>query len=112
VLDLKSLFASLQNYKFGNLTLSIKWSIDDDLLVENKNCVMTIIKDGYMKVSEIDSCDIDVSIGISDFSSLITGSVNFSSLLKYGLAIVSNEEFTHSLNMLFNGQKPICLSGF
>jgi predicted acetyltransferase len=112
VLDSKRLFASLQNHKFGNLSLSIKWNIADDLLSENNQSVTTNVKDGFIEIAECDHYDIEVSLGISDFSSLITGSVNFSSLLKYGLATVSNEEFASSLNRLFNGQKPLCLSGF
>jgi hypothetical protein len=50
---------------------------------------------------------------IAEFSAMATGAVSFQQLYNYGLAQISNTDFTPLINQLFlSSHKPICLSRF
>jgi predicted acetyltransferase len=57
--------------------------------------------------------DLKLTLNISDFSSLIMGAVGFKSLLRYGIAKISDNQYTDKVHQLFlTEEKPMCLVAF
>ena len=115
VIDVKGIFDELKNHNFGghDLNCIIRFHIHDDFLEKNSRNVTVKFDNGKAQVIDSPEYDIEVSMDISDFSSLIMGAVDFKSLYKYGLAKVSNELFVSMINQIFAlEQKPMCNSRF
>jgi predicted acetyltransferase len=54
-----------------------------------------------------------VEMEIAEFSSLLVGTVGFSSLYRYGLARISDERYVKAIDRAFAVEgKPICMTQF
>ena len=66
-------------------------------------------KDGKPSVKKHADHEVEVSIDIADFSSLLMGSVDYRTLFEYGLSDISDEHYVDTVTRIFQvEQKPIC----
>jgi predicted acetyltransferase len=57
--------------------------------------------------------DVSLRLDIAEFSSLLAGSVDFSSLFRYGLVEISDPAYVNTINRIFAvEQKPMCTTSF
>ena len=56
--------------------------------------------------------DVDVAIGVADFSALVMGSVRLRSLVAYGRAVLSKPTWLRRLDAAFDTDPPHCLTRF
>lgn len=111
VIDIKLLFNELKNHNFNNQTCKLKLNIKDSFIKENNDNLIIDFDNGLATLSNLEDYDVEISLDISDFSSLITCSVSFKSLYKYNRAYISNEEYIDTVNKIFSSdEKPICLT--
>ncbi|MHC0036343.1 GNAT family N-acetyltransferase [Pseudoneobacillus sp. C159] len=112
ILDVDRFLGELVGVQFDRESVTIKWNVEDNFLSNNHKSFYTKFTGGVLVATEASECDVEVSMGIAEFSSLMVGAANFHSLVKYGLAKVSTDQFDNKINRLFAGKKPICFSGF
>ncbi len=114
VLDVKGIFRALTLHNFNNQQCSVKINIHDSFLPENSGGTVVHFKNGRPFVfEEDDSYEVEITMDISDFSSLIIGAIEFKALHKYGLAQISDNHYIDIINRLFRAEeKPICLTSF
>ena len=114
VIDVPRLFNVLRNHDFGKQSCRIKLTISDSFFPENAGSWVLIVADGRAHLeSENVPYEVELSLDISDFSSLITGAVNFNMLYRYGLAQLSDSAFATTIQQLFyTKDKPICMTTF
>jgi predicted acetyltransferase len=86
----------------------VKFAVTDDFFEVNNEAVIVHFKDGRASVEPEAAYEVEVSLAIADFSSLLMGAVTFRSLYQYGLAKVSDEKYLPIINSLFMvSQQPL-----
>ncbi len=107
IINAEKLFQKLKNHNFGDQTLTLKMNIDDDFFPPNSRSLIIAFKNGMPEVkSNSTSFDVETSINVSNFSSLIMGAVPFKKLHNYGLVTISDENFIDDVNKLFQCETP------
>jgi predicted acetyltransferase len=107
VIDAAGVFAMLANHNFNSQTCQVKITIIDDFFSANNAAIIVHFRDGRASVEPEGCYEVEISLNIAEFSSLLMGTVNFRSLYQYGLATISDEQYVSVLNNLFMvSQKP------
>lgn len=113
VIDIKGMFNELKNHNYNNQTCKLKLSIKDSFMEANDRSFYIDFNNGLAEIVEADNYEVQISMDISDFSSMLMGSVNFKSLNKYGLAEISHEDYIEKINKIFYmDEKPMCTTPF
>ena len=113
VINIPKLFEDLKDHNFNNISCKLKLSILDTLIPENQGSYAVHFNNGNSSLVEKDDYDVELTMDIADFSSLITCAVDLKSLHKYGRVQLSDEGFLNTLNVLFSSdEKPLCMTDF
>ncbi|WP_077622655.1 GNAT family N-acetyltransferase [Sediminibacillus massiliensis] len=116
IINVRGFFEELKekNHRFNQVTISIKLMIYDDLCSENDQPFIVKFRDGeIVEITEEGFSDVELTMFIGEFSSLMMGADNFYSFVKWGLAKVSDESFVHKVNLLFlTSNKPVMTKAF
>ena len=103
ILDKELFFKQLASHNFNGENLRVKFNVEDSFLPENHGSVTVHFKDGYPKIAA--GHDVEVSLKIEYFSSLLMGVVDLRKLWTYGLVEISDDSYTDQLDKLFHVQK-------
>ncbi len=113
VINIPQLFQDLKNHNFNDINCKLKLSIIDTFIPENQGSYVVHFNNGNSSLVEKDDYDVELTMDIADFSSLITCAVDLKSLHKYGRVQLSDEGYLNTLNVLFSSdEKPLCLTDF
>jgi predicted acetyltransferase len=112
VVNVRRMFEILHNHNFGNQTCKLKITVKDDFLPLNDGSLIVHFEQGVPNIQEHDY-EVEIFLNIAEFSSLMTGSTTFKTLLRYGLAEISNPEYIDRVNTIFmTEQKPMSTTYF
>ncbi len=113
VISLKGLFKQLAQYNFNNQSCVLKITLRDTFFQENSGSTIVDFMDGKSQIKKRAMYTTEIALDVSDFSSLIMGVVDFSTLQQYGLANISNTRHTATVDRLFRApHKPVCMTRF
>jgi predicted acetyltransferase len=113
VTDIKMLFNTLKQHNFSNQNCKLRLTIKDTFFSENNGSTIIHFVNGIPNIVEGNDYETEVSMDISDFSSLVMGAINFKTLYRYGLADISDESYIETVNKIFlTEEKPICMTAF
>jgi len=114
VVDVPNLFRKLKDYNFNDADLRLKIEIADSFLPENAGSYVVHFDRGRASVKKRTAAtDVTIAMDIADFSSLVTGAIDFRRLYDYRLAEISKTKYVAAVNRLFRcGRKPLCLTQF
>jgi predicted acetyltransferase len=113
IINVKRYFELLKDKNFGNQTCRVKLTIQDDLLTHNHGSILVQFTDGAASIMEFGAFDVEILLGISEFSSLAMGAIDFKPLLQFGLATISDQNYLEAVQKIFHTeQKPICNTFF
>lgn len=116
VLDVKGLFETLsqRGHDFGGQTLRVLLTVHDTFLPENDGQITLDVQNGRVQVAANDgSHDVELRLDIADLSSLVMGAVDLKSLVRLGVASLSDEAHLSAVHKMFRvDQKPMCLTAF
>jgi predicted acetyltransferase len=102
-----------QTYDVSMAIETLKLTVADSFLPENDGSTLLRFERGRAQRLERGNADVQVSMAIEDFSSLLAGIVTFRNLYRYGLADISNEAHVQTVTRLFAvEQKPMCTTSF
>lgn len=113
VTDIKKAFADLSPHRFSGSDCCLGLHIQDSFIPENCGTYTLSFNMGLAELSEGRSWDVELTLDISEFSSLLAGAVDFDTLVNLGLAEISDPSWVKRIAEVFRPQsKPICLTGF
>lgn len=113
VVDVPRLFEALTEHDFNGQSCRVKFSIRDTFLPENAGSWVVGFENGRTHLTAQDDYDVEVKLDIAEFSSLVMGTVRFQQLITYNLAAISDADYIHDVDRLFQvNQKPICMTSF
>ncbi len=92
---------------------TLELTVTDSFLPENDGSTRLRLERGRFQRLDAGNADVEVSMAIEDFSSLLAGTVTFRSLYRYGLANISNVAHVQTINRIFGvNRKPMCTTSF
>jgi predicted acetyltransferase len=113
VLDTPGIFGLLRDYNFDGQDCALKLTIRDSFFPENDGSTILQFRQGRPSVQAGGDYDVEVSLDVAEFSSLLMGAVRFTSLYKYGLAEISDQSAVDTIDRLFRTRiKPVCTTPF
>jgi len=113
VIDTKGVFGTLKNHNFNSQSCVLKINLKDSFLPQNEPSVVVRFENGFPLVDHRGKYDVEISMDIADFSSLIMGAVEYRNLFEYGLAEISDESYLDVVGKIFRVEhKPICHTMF
>jgi predicted acetyltransferase len=113
VIDTAGIFKVLGDHNFGGQSCRLKLSIGDTFFQENAGSTVIHFESGRPRPGAGQDYDVEVRLDVSDFSSLLMGAVDFSSLYAYGRADISDPQYVDTVQRLFSTQqKPLCTTPF
>lgn len=113
LVDVPSMFDLLSERDFGGQSCTLKLTIDDSFLPDNAGSTLLRFVDGRIQRLNGGSHDIEIRLDMAAFSSLLTGTVSFASLYRYGLAQISSPDYVDTVNRIFGVDRaPMCMTHF
>jgi predicted acetyltransferase len=113
VIDVGALLGALAGCGFGDLEATVRVDLTDPLLAHNTGAHTIRFRGGKPElVAPVKPPDVDLAIGVADFSALVMGSVRLRSLVAYGRATLSNPDWRDRLHAAFDAEPPQCLTRF
>lgn len=113
VIDTKSLFEVLTGYNFNGESIRLKLTVKDSFLPGNQGSTLLQFKAGEAKILDKGRYDVEATMSVEWFSSLIMGVVDFRALWIYKLVQVSDDAQVEALNRLFHSrEKPVTMEEF
>ncbi|MGD8857759.1 MAG: GNAT family N-acetyltransferase [Chloroflexota bacterium] len=113
IVDLRLLFESAANIRFGSQPLSLKIVLEDSFRPGNRNGLVVRFRDGRARLPDDESHDAVIQMDVSDFSSMFMGAISLEQLVSYGLATVSEPRLTREISELFAAvPEPVCMTAF
>ncbi len=113
VMDTQGIWEELAGHCFNGVNLRVKLTVRDSFLPENNGTVVIHFKDGNPLVMDEGGYDVEATLDVAWFSSLIMGVVDFRKLWMMGLAEVSDEGYVDTLDLLFHAQRrPVTIEEF
>jgi len=113
IVNTQAFFKTLSTHDFNGQDLKLKINITDTLLQQNNGSLIIHFKQGLPHIADNSDFEVEISLDISEFSSLVMGSVDFRSLERFGKVTISDQKYITKLNRLFAvDDKPITLLCF
>jgi predicted N-acetyltransferase YhbS len=112
-LDARALVNALHECRFGDLDAIVRIDLADPFVAANAGACAIRFRAGRPElVDAAPGADVDVAIGVADFSALVMGSVRLRSLVAYGRAVLSKPSWHSRLDAAFDTDPPQCLTRF
>jgi hypothetical protein len=113
VIDTPGLLSYLGDARFGSENCRLKVTVRDNFLTEQENNWTIHFNAGRARLAEGEPFDIELSLDISAWSSILMGTVGLDQLDMYGLVELSDAGAAERLARLFSvSRHPICMTGF
>lgn len=112
VVDTRRLFEVLSEHDFGGQSGTVSVNVVDPMLEANDGSTVVVFENGRAEVEDGGRYDVELSLGVAEFSSLIVGAARVRSLVDLGLAEVSDPTWVPTLDRLFAAPRPLCWTDF
>ena len=113
VIHVPRLFDLLVNHNFGGQSVTVQINLTDSFWPDCAGSWVAVAENGRVHLNPNARPEVEISLDIAEFSSLITGATTFRQLLAYGLAEVSDTSYVDTVHQLFyTPKKPICHTSF
>lgn len=114
VINNRLLFEKMKKRDFNGQTLRVKLNIEDNFVEPNNGPLVVYFENGLAKIKkENDPVDVELSLNILDFTSLILGCARFETLYQYKKLTASTNKYNDRLSLLFRcANEPFSLTQF
>ncbi|WP_198299814.1 GNAT family N-acetyltransferase [Tumebacillus avium] len=115
VIDVPKLFSDLQHHNFNGETLKLKLTLEDSFLPQNTASAVIDFREGRPHVlTDADgTADVELTLEVSNFSSLLAGTTTFDRLHRLGVAKLSDDAHVETLTRLFRtSERMMCMFAF
>lgn len=112
VIDVRGMFQTLKSHNFQNGTCKIKISVRDNFFEENDGEIIVHFDNGTPHL-DCKEYEVEISLDVAEFSSLVMGVVPFDRLYFYRLAEISDPRYLDTITEIFRSrEKPVCTTEF
>ena len=112
ITDAGKIFSDLSGHRFRGPDICLGLHIQDSFIPANNGTLTVAFKNGVAQAAADCSWDVQLSLDIAEFSSLLVGAVDVRTLLSLGPAQITDYAQADKVNEVFRAEKPICVIGF
>jgi len=113
VINVEKFFEDMKKRDFGGRTVKVKLNIRDDFLPENDGVRYVDFVKGKASLKKSGKFEVEISLDIAEFSSVVLGAVDFKDLYAIGKADISDVKYLATVNRLFHSDnRPMTLTMF
>lgn len=113
IVNLEGALSECRHYDFNGGSCRVKLNVGDTFMPLNNSSTVAVFENGKLTVDSKAKHDVEISLSIADFSSLLLGAVRFRSLYDYGKAEISDAGKIATIDRLFlTDRPPACLTAF
>jgi predicted acetyltransferase len=113
VINLPAIFEHSTEHSYGREDFVLEINLDDSFMSANPTKVTVHFSGGRSEVVKTPQPDARITLGVSEFSSLLVGAVPFRTLHAYGLAGISDSKHVAAVDRIFAlDSKPVCHTMF
>ena len=113
VSDAAQFFRAMHSQSFGDQSCRLRLMLEDDFLPENEEPLTICFEQGRPRLAPQEKAEVELKIGVAEFSSLLMGVIDFRTLQRYGLAGLSDDAYSDVIQRLFlTEEKPLCNTRF
>ena len=113
VINTAKLFQELRGHNFNGQSLRVKLNVVDTFLPENNGPVTVNFVKGVPKLTDGSAHDVEATLDVSWFSSLIMGVIDMRKLWEFKLVRLSDKSYLDRLDRLFHSaKKPVTIEDF
>ena len=113
VIDTPGLFAALAHHNFNGQDCRLKITLLDSFYPRHAGSYVIHFAGGKPSVRKKAAYDLEISLDVSDFSSLVMGVVPFDRLYEFGKAEISDTAYLDTVTSIFAVKSPPrCLTQF
>lgn len=113
VIDVPAMFAALAGHSFGDQSATVAITVTDTFTPANQGRYVVRFTEGKSVVVRRAEADVDISMDIAEFSSLLIGAISFKELYWHNLADISDTAWLDRVNRIFLAdRKPVCVTNF
>lgn len=113
IINIERFIEDLGESQFNHETINLAINVKDSFIEKNSKRIVMALNEGKATVTHEEKADVEMTIEISDLSSLLMGAISFQKLFQYGRVEVSDKKKIQQIATLFsNRPKPICMTAF
>lgn len=113
VIDIPAMFAALADHSFGGQTATVGITVTDTFTPANQGRHIVRFTEGKPVIARGGGADVDITLDIAQFSSLLIGAIGFKELYRCNLAEISDPAWVDRVQALFRtDDKPVCVTQF
>ena len=113
IINVKGFIEQLSHRNFQIADLKWKLNVTDSFFVENQGDYVFHVKDGLLKLLDDGDFEVEMTIDISELSSLFMGVVTLKELYMYSKVEISDRTYLNALNSIFTTfDQPLCMTAF
>jgi predicted acetyltransferase len=113
IIDTHGLFRALKNHDFNGQNCRLKITVLDTMYPKHAGSYIVHFVDGKPQVKSGGKFDVEISMDVADYSSMVMGVIPFDKLYEYGLAEISEKVWLTTVTKIFSvDRKPMCITQF
>jgi hypothetical protein len=113
VINMPGIFGAMTGRDFGGQNCRLLITVRDSFFPQQAGSTVVYFENGRAAVVPNGDYEVEMSLDVSDFSSLLMGVISFRKLYEYGLVELSDPAYLDLLHRLFFFEtKPICITRF
>lgn len=113
IIHMAGIFEAMAERDFGGQSCRVKITLEDTFFPRQAGSTVVHFENGRATVVDADDYEVEMSLDVSEFSSLLMGVISFRKLFEYNLVEVSDPGYLDLLHRLFFVEtKPICITRF
>lgn len=113
IISMPGIFSAMSRRDFGGQNCRLRITLQDTFFPQLAGSTVVHFEDGRATIVQDGDYEVEMSLDISDFSSLLMGVISFRKLYEYSLVNVSEPAYLDLLHRLFFVEtKPICITRF
>ena len=113
VINMPGIFGAMTGRDFGGQNCRLLITVRDSFFPQQAGSTVVYFENGRAAVVPNGDYEVEMSLDVSDFSSLLMGVISFRKLYEYGLVELSDPAYLDLLHRLFFVEtKPICITRF
>jgi hypothetical protein len=113
VINVGGMFGAMAERDFGGQSCRVRITLRDTFFPQQAGSTVVNFENGRAVVSDSADYEVEMSLDVSEFSSLLMGVISFRKLYDYNLVELSDVAYLDLLHKLFYVEtKPICITRF
>jgi predicted acetyltransferase len=113
VINMPGIFDAMAERDFGRQSCRLRINLQDTFFPQQAGSTVVHVEDGRATVVPNGDYEVEMNLDVSEFSSLLMGTISFQKLYDYNLVNLSDPAYLRMLHRLFFVEnKPICITRF